>query len=496
MTDHTQSTEELLLEIKRLSARVRELEAESSQQRQTEKDLMRSRERFRKIFDFSHDAIFLVDPEEDKIMDVNNKACAMLGYDRQELLAIGMSDVHPHEMDNVKVFVDSVNKNGHGWTDDLNCRTKGGRFIPVEISASVFNLEGTRCMACMVRDLSEQARLERENEYLHSEFCKELQFGAIVGVSGSLCNVVNQIELVAPTNASVLILGESGTGKELVARAIHEKSDRKQYPLVRVNCAAIPRELFESEFFGHVKGSFTGAVQDRMGRFQLADGGTIFLDEVGDIPLTLQGKLLRVLQEGEFERVGDPVTHKVNARVLAATNCNLLEEVEAGRFRQDLYYRLSVVPIEILPMRQRKEDIIVLARHFVAQEARRMGIPIPQLSQRQVRSLEAYHWPGNARELQNVISRAMILAKGGRLRFDLGNDGSLSLTPHADPAAIAGVDDDLSMDDLKRMERDVILRAMTRTNWKIYGSDGAAALLDMKPTTLASRLKKMGVVKP
>src|SRR5688500_5127047 len=265
-----------------------------------------------------------------------------------------------------------------------------------------------------------RTHLELENEYLHEEVKQALRFGDIVGASGALRKVLEQVELVARTETTVLILGESGTGKELIARAIHERSPRRNRPLVKVNCGAVPHELFESEFFGHVKGAFTGAIKDRIGRFELADGGDIFLDEIGEIPLSLQAKLLRVLQEKQFERVGESRTRTTSARVIAATNRDLKEEVRQGRFREDLFYRLTVFPIEVPPLRERVEDIPALAIHFLERTARRMNIPPPKLNRGQVEQLKNYKWPGNVRELENVIERAMILAQNsGRLHFDL-----------------------------------------------------------------------------
>src|SRR5213078_1530320 len=262
-------------------------------------------------------------------------------------------------------------------------------------------------------------RLELEKEYLREEVTRAGAFGELVGQSPALEAVARQIDLVAPTDAAVLVLGESGTGKELVAREVHRRSKRAARPLVKVNCAAVPRELYESEFFGHARGAFTGALRDRAGRFELADGGTLFLDEVGEIPLELQAKLLRVLQEGELERVGEERTRKVNVRLVAATNRDLRAEAEAGRFRQDLYYRLSVFPVEPPPLRKRSEDIPLLAEHFLTQSARKLGRPRPRLTLANVQELQRYHWPGNVRELQHVIERAVITADGPRLAIEL-----------------------------------------------------------------------------
>ena len=262
-------------------------------------------------------------------------------------------------------------------------------------------------------------RLELENAYLREEVRAASDSGPILGNSAGLRRVLEQIDVVAPTDATVLVLGETGVGKELVARAIHERSPRRDRPLVKVNCTAIPRELFESEFFGHVKGAFSGALKDRVGRFQLADGGTLFLDEIGDLPVEMQPKLLRVLQEGEFEAVGDSKTHRANVRIIAASNRDLKRLVAEGRFREDLYYRLSVFPIEVPPLREHKEDIPILAAHFLEAAAKRFNRPGLRLTGSQIQQLLSYDWPGNVRELQNVVERAVIAVRDGTLHFDI-----------------------------------------------------------------------------
>jgi transcriptional regulator with GAF, ATPase, and Fis domain len=340
----------------------------------------------------------------------------------------------------------------------------------------------------------QRRKLEMENVYLREEVKAALDFGDIVGRSPALQKVLRQIELVAQTETSVLILGESGTGKELVARAIHERSLRRTRPMIRVNCGSIPQELFESEFFGHVKGAFTGAIRDRVGRFQLADGGTLFLDEVGEIPLWLQSKLLRVLQEGEFERVGEERTRRVDVRIVAATNRDLRREVDQGRFRPDLYYRLSVFPVEVPPLRDRREDIPALAAHFINRSCSRLNCAETRLTDQIVRQLEDYDWPGNIRELQNVIERAVILSGGGPLKLDhTVLDGA-----HSERAALPGEarqapGEILTMAELKKLERDNIIRALERANYKVYGPGGAAELLQVRPTTLASRMKALKI---
>ena len=332
----------------------------------------------------------------------------------------------------------------------------------------------------------EQARLEAQNAYLREEIRIEHNFGDIIGESPGLRKVMQQIQLVAPTDASVLITGESGTGKELVARAIHENSSRNGRALVKLNCSAVPEGLFESEFFGHVRGAFTGALKDKPGRFELADGGTLFLDEIGEVPLAMQAKLLRVLQEQELERIGDTRTRKVNVRIIAATNRDLKKEVDAGHFRQDLFYRLSVFPIEVPPLRERREDIPPLAAHFVRQSARRMNRPYLRITPAARSELAAYDWPGNVRELQNTVERAVILSRGGPLRFDLaGSDATDASRPRIQSASKPDL---LTRDELKRQERDAIVAALKQTGGKVFGPGGAAKLLGMKPTTLASRI--------
>ena len=331
-------------------------------------------------------------------------------------------------------------------------------------------------------------RLQAENIYLQEEIGARQRFGEIIGESPAIRNLEEAIETVAPTDANVLVTGETGTDKELVARALHDLSRRKNKTLIKVNCASIPRDLFESEFFGHVRGAFTGAIRDSVGRFQLADRGTLFLDEVGEIPLEMQSKLLRVWQEGQFARVGSEKTHQVDVRIIAATNRELKKEVEAGRFRQDLYYRLNVFPIEVAPLRSRVEDIPLLATHFLELACKELNVPKRRLTQAGVVDLQGYDWPGNVRELRNVIERSVITSKSAVLRFDLP---SRELRQSA-----AGATDPVPYRELERRERDNLLAALQATGWKIYGPGGAAELLQIKPTTLASRVKKMGLKKP
>jgi PAS domain S-box-containing protein len=330
-----------------------------------------------------------------------------------------------------------------------------------------------------IKDLSD--RLRAENIQLQQEVSRENNFGEIIGQSNAISYVFFRVEQVAPQDATVLLLGETGTGKGMIARAIHSRSARKDRPMITVNCSSLPANLIESELFGREKGAFTGANARQIGRFELADGGTIFLDEIGEMPLELQCKLLRVLQDGEFERLGNPRTIKVNVRIIAASNRNLEEEIRGGRFREDLFYRLSVFPITISPLRQRKEDIPLLVQYFVGKYNKKIGRKIETVSKETLNALQKYHWPGNVRELENVIERAVITSQGPVLqvldRFDTFRDPG-------------GEQDVKALADL---ERDHILQVLKKTGWRIEGGKGAATILGLNPSTLRARMRKYGL---
>jgi PAS domain S-box-containing protein len=383
----------------------------------------------------------------------------------------------------------------------ISNRDSNGK-VDMMLVASKDVTERRRAEKELRRTLSENARLreelERERDYLREEVNVAMNFGRIVGTSPALRSMMKRVEAVAETPASVLVQGESGVGKELVAHAIHMHSSRSGGPLVKVNCASIPKELFESEFFGHVKGAFTGAHRDRIGRFQLADGGTIFLDEIGEIPYELQGKLLRVLQESEFERVGDDVTRSVDVRVIAATNRDLEQLIVDGEFREDLFYRLSVFPVEVPPLRERGDDVIQLAQHFLEQTCKDFGRDVLTLTRTQAANLRSYDWPGNIRELKNVIERAVILSTGKVLRLDLSMLGLKSddgeITAAAEKVQVN--DEVLTDKDMRDLQKTNIIRALSRSNWKVSGVGGAAELLGIRPTTLADRIRTMKIQKP
>jgi formate hydrogenlyase transcriptional activator len=335
-------------------------------------------------------------------------------------------------------------------------------------------------------------KLTQEKVYLEEEIRTEHNFDEIVGESAALRRVLREVETVAPTDSTVLIRGETGTGKELIARALHQLSPRQDRTFIKINCAAIPTGLLESELFGHEKGAFTGAISQKVGRFELAHQGTLFLDEVGDIPQELQPKLLRVLQEQEFERLGSPRTIRVNVRVVAATNRDLARMVADSQFRSDLYYRLNVFPVVLPPLRERRDDIARLVRHFAQKVARRMGRQIETIPAQAMNALVQYPWPGNVRELENVIERAVILSPGSELQLNLG-DLKAAAAPTSDGSDKRGNGAAVTLADA---ERDHILGVLRETGWVLGGPNGAAARLAMKRTTLQSKMKKLGIARP
>ncbi len=377
----------------------------------------------------------------------------------------------------------------------LQCITTDGKTFPAEVTISKYRFNNRDYHALFLRNMSERVKAQEEIKQLSTEATllreqiRTIHFDHIIGESPEILKALQAVEQVAPTDSTVLIRGETGTGKELFALAIHKASNRRNKPMVALNCAALPSELVESELFGHVKGAFTGALNSREGRFLLADGGTIFLDEIGELPLQLQAKLLRVLQEGEFEPVGSSKTQKVNVRVVAATNRALEVEIERGKFREDLYYRLNVFPIDIPPLRARGNDIIVLAEAFLEKYAKRSAVKPPVLNEVNKQQLLAYHWPGNVRELQNIMERCIITSRDGKINLT-------GLMPvHDKPKNLEMNTDEriLTEAEMQELERQNIMKALNITNWKISGADGAAALLQIPPTTLSSRISKLNI---
>lgn len=448
---------------------------------------------------------------------INPVGAKMLGLQPEDVLGKNIHKVHHHTHENgthypvedCPIYAAVHDGIVHEGIQEVFWR-RDGSYFPVEFTSTPIIRDSEIIGAVVVfRDISDRlntekqlthaleelqdlkSRLEQQNEYLQEEILQENQYHEIVGNSPAILQIIEKIKVVAPTDANVMIYGESGTGKELIARAIHQSSHRKQHPLIRVNCAAIPSELFESEFFGHVKGAFTGAVRDRAGRFELADQGTLFLDEIGEIPLELQSKLLRVLQEGTFERIGEEKTRHVDVRIIAATNRKLKEEVKLKNFREDLYFRLNVFPIHSPALRERKQDIPLLVSHFTKLISENRKVPYLPFSQKHILELQRYDWPGNIRELQNVLERALITAKHGAVSFQYLLEQEPSQTvQHNQAAAIEQV---LTIQQLKQLEMTNLQLAIKQCEGKIFGDEGAAKRLGINPTTLISKLKKLGI---
>ena len=474
----------------------------------------RIEQHYRELYRATPAMLHMVD-SRGRIVHVSDRWLQKLGYRREEVLGRLITDFMGEEFRASLGGGRLENVIAHGELENepRTYVSKSGEIVEVVLSATADRDQSGAVSALLVasKDVTERNRaerqlraafeenarlreeLERERDYLREEVQVSMNFGRIIGESPVLKKMLARLEAVAQTSASVLIQGESGVGKELVAHVIHARSPRSNGPLVKVNCASIPHELFESEFFGHVKGAFTGAVRDRVGRFELADGGTIFLDEVGEIPPDLQSKLLRVLQESEYERVGDDHTHSVDVRVIAATNRDLEQAVEQGRFREDLYYRLSVFPIDVPPLRERGDDVVQIASHFLERTCQEFGHRALTLSKQQATLLKRYDWPGNIRELKNVIERAVILSRGKVLRLDLAMSDILNAPHAADEHSETAVERVLTDGELRDLERQNLVRALRASNGRVSGPNGAAKLLGIKPTTLTDRIKKFRI---
>jgi PAS domain S-box-containing protein len=478
--------------------------ADIAERRRAEEALRKSEERFRTLFESAPIGISINDVNG-RFLQVNHAFQQMLGYDENELKGMNFGEITLADdiAASKRVFgelVEGQRKDFH--IEKRYCRKHGGLLWANTNCSAVRDANGKfNYTFAMVEDISERKRaeealraalfeveqlknrLQAENIYLQEEIKAQQNFEEIAGTSAAMQKVFRNIEKVAPTDATVLITGETGTGKELVARAIHSSSSRKESALISVNGAALPSGLIESEIFGHEKGAFTGATARKKGRFELADGGTIFLDEIGELPLETQAKLLRVLQEQEFERVGGVQTIKVNVRVLAATNRNLEERVKQGSFRADLFYRLNIFPIHLPALWERRDDIPILTHHFVSKFSRRLGKKIDQVSPATLATLKRYDWPGNVRELANVLERAVILCEGGVLQPD-----HLSIANQQ----VAAKNEILTLEAAERVH---ILEALKKTQGLVGGPNGAAKLLGLNRTTLLARMKKLGIEK-
>jgi PAS domain S-box-containing protein len=457
---------------------------------QTVEALRKSEARFRTIVDSNMIAVCFWNVDG-KVLDANDRYLKLVGYSREDLTSARLNwrDITPKEQWKLDdEAIRQTRKNGACASYEKEYIRKDGTRVPVLLAHAMLGSSEEQGVAC-VFDLSERKLVEKLTEeklYLEDEIRAEYNFEEIVGQSSVLKLVLGQVETVAPTDSTALILGESGTGKELIARAIHDHSARRESTFVKLNCAAIPTGLLESELFGHERGAFTGAIAQRLGRLELAHRGTLFLDEVGDIPLELQPKLLRVLQEKEFERLGSTRTIRVDIRLVAATNRNLGQMVKDGKFREDLYYRLKVFPIHVPPLRDRTDDIPLLVRYFVEKHAKKIGRKIEIIPGETMKSLKEWSWPGNVRELENFLERSVILSSGPVLRVPLAELEVEVETAEADTKLT-------TLTTLDETERQAILAALRESRGIIAGSEGAAARLGMKRTTLNSKMRKLGI---
>jgi formate hydrogenlyase transcriptional activator len=472
-----------------------ETQRDRTEQRLMMQALSESEQRISSILGSAMDAVVTVDRQHN--ITLFNTAAARIFRCAADF-ALGQPFerfIAPHCSPLFKQFLafDSAAAKAPAWVPEgLSARRADGEEFPIEATFSPLEAGGRKFYTIILRDVNDRRiaeqkleRLQQEKGYLQEVINDDHNPGDFISGSKAMRNVMEQVRMVARTDTPVLLLGETGTGKELLARAIHEFSERSAAILVKVNCAALPAELIESELFGHEKGAFTGAIQQRKGRFELADGGTLFLDELGELSLPAQAKLLRVLQEQEFERVGGSETIRVNVRVITATNRNLLDEIAAGRFRSDLYYRLNVFPIEVPALRQRVADIPLLARFFLTKYAKKFGRQFVDIYPAGLEHLKQYPWPGNVRELQNVIERAVILSQGSLLEIPAlqFSQGKMALSS-------------AKLQTLETLEREHILRTLETTAWVISGPKGAAAILGMNPNTLRSRMLKLGITRP
>ena len=475
-----------------------------------EEQIRAREEQLSRLLDTAMDAVLILEGSL-RVVRANPAAVRLLGCTMDELSGKDLRDFLEvtsvadlaHEIQHLDELTEEQR---HLWMPRLlECRPAAGEPISAEATLSSFEMGGTRYFTLILRNINDRLEAERriellteETEYLREAVREVPGSDRILGESACIKRLLGSLSKVAATDATVLILGETGTGKELIARSIHHGSTRSKASLVRVNCAAIPGTLIESELFGHERGAFTGAIARREGRFALADRGSIFLDEVGELPLELQAKLLRVLQEGEFEPLGSTRTRKVDVRIIAATNRDVEQMVAAGDLREDLYYRLNVFPLRLPPLRERGDDVLLLAQAFVERFAQRMGRHIKPLGPDDARRLKAYSWPGNVRELQNVVERSIILAAGDGIALAAAMPKAAASSSPASPAEGGDGAGGRILDprDMQEFERANLLRALEEANWKVAGAGGAAELLGLPASTVASRMKALAIRRP
>jgi PAS domain S-box-containing protein len=528
--------EQLINESEELHQRIEDLSARETGRRKADEALKVSETRYRRLFETAQDGILLLDADTGQIFDVNPFLLRMLGYSHKDFLGKKLWEIGPFsDIAASRLRFSELQTKGYVRYEHLPLETKDGHLIDVEFVSNVYLVNNNKIIQCNIRDITLRKQVEdelqkayaemdlrvkertaeltranerlsheiedrkqtanslrealtiikqlknqlsEENLYLREEINLLHSHKDIVGNSEAIRTVLKQIEQVALTDSTVLIQGKTGTGKELVANAIHGMSSRKDRLMIKVNCAALPPTLIESELFGREKGAFTGSLSKQIGRFELADASTIFLDEIDALSLDLQAKLLRVLESGEFERLGSPRTVKVDVRIISATNCDLARMISGGGFREDLYYRLNIFQIIVPPLRERREDILPLVWSFVQEFSKRMGKRIESIPQKDVEALQSYPWPGNVRELRNIIERAMIITTGSLLHLDIP-EISKSCADH--PGT------------LEEVEKRHIIEALNTTGWRVSGKDGAAEILGINPKTLQSRMQRLGI---
>jgi formate hydrogenlyase transcriptional activator len=496
--------------VRKLEQKMLQLEKEIQTRSKIEESLRASERTLKTVFESANDGILVADVKNGRFVMANGAMCRMLGCSPEEIKDRCVADIHPVEsLDHVRLQFEKQGRGETSLAPDIPVKRRDGGVFFADVNSAPLELDGRAHLLGIFRDVTARKhaemelrnaldtikvlkdQLEAENIHLRQEIKTVSGFTDIVGQSDAIRYAQFRIQKVAKKKITVLLTGETGTGKGLFARALHEASERRAKPFVQVNCAGLPANLIESELFGREKGAFTGSTQRQIGRFELANGGTIFLDEIGELPLDLQAKLLKVIESGEFERLGSPRSVTVDVRIVACTNRNIEDEVKMGRFRQDLFYRLNVFPITIPSLRKRVEDIPLLVKFYTDRFSKRYHKRITMVPKQNMKALENYEWPGNVRELINVIERSVILSDGPVLQLT-GKIGSLPTFEHGKETPGEAE----SRKGLAEIEREHILRTLQKTGWKIEGPAGAAADLQMKPSTLRARMKKLGIKRP
>ncbi|HEU19486.1 MAG TPA: sigma-54-dependent Fis family transcriptional regulator [Deltaproteobacteria bacterium] len=498
--------------VRKLEEKVSQLEKEIQERSKIEDALRTSERTLRTVFESAVDGILIADGKSGRFVMANNAMCHMLGCSAEEIERLSVADVHPaKDLDKVKLQFQKLVHGELSLSSDVAVKRRDGSVFLADVNSAPFELDGNPHLLSIFRDITDRKRsekelkkafntikvmkekLEAENIYLRDEIELKDGHGDIIATSDPMKYAIHRIRQAARTDVTVLLTGETGTGKDIFARFLHRESTRRDKPFVNVNCASLPANLIESELFGREKGAFTGSTVRQIGRFELAHGGTIFLNEIGELPIELQAKLLRVIEDGEFEYLGSPYPVKVDVRVIASTNRNLEKEIKNGRFREDLFYRINVFPVTLAPLRQRKEDIPLLVEFFTGRFSKRYGKRIETIAQDSMKTLEDYTWPGNVRELINVIERAVIVSSGPELRI---TEHLMFLPVDSERKTVPQGDEAQEPKGLVDMERDYILKALHQTGWRIEGERGAARVLRMNPSTLRSRMRKLDIERP